>query len=72
MNVTGGTLVAANAALLGATNGGTFISGGGTLDVFNKNLGLERGSPSWARVWVAPAPSSTPRLNSKTPSASSR
>lgn len=41
VNVTGGTLVAANAALLGATNGGTFISGGGTLDVFNKNLGLE-------------------------------
>lgn len=41
VHITGGTFVMGNAAALGATNGGTFISGGGTLDVLNKNLGLE-------------------------------
>lgn len=41
VTITGGTLLAGNAAALGATNSGTFVSGGGTLDVLNKNLGLE-------------------------------
>jgi fibronectin-binding autotransporter adhesin len=41
VNITGGTFVMGNAAALGSTNGATFVSGGGTLDVLNKNLGLE-------------------------------
>jgi fibronectin-binding autotransporter adhesin len=39
--VVGGTVQAGNSSALGATNGGTIISGGGTLDVNGFNLGVE-------------------------------
>ena len=41
VNITGGTLVAGTTTALGATNSGTVVSPGGTLDLSAKNLGAE-------------------------------
>lgn len=50
VNISGGTLIAGNNAALGATNGGTVVSGGGTLDISAKNLGAEAITISGAGV----------------------